>query len=111
MTNTGVHYMELIRWALDAEAPTSVCAMGGKFADFDNREIPDTMQAMWTFPGETLVTFMQINANGAGAAANPCELEFRGTKGTLYFHGTSWQVVPETPPTREYPVLSPLDRA
>ncbi len=111
LTNTGVHYLDLIQWALGADAPRSVAVMGGKFADFDNREVPDTLEAMWVYEPGTLVTFSQFNANGSPAAAKPCEVEFRGTKGTLYFHGNSYEVVPEIVPSREFPVLSPLDRA
>jgi predicted dehydrogenase len=111
LTNTGVHYLDLIQWALGEDAPKSVAVMGGKFADFDNREVPDTLEAMWTYGSGTLVTFSQINSNAAGAAAKPCEVEFRGTKGTLYFHGNGYEVVPENVPQREFPVLSPLDRA
>lgn len=111
MTNTGVHYLDMIQWALGEDAPRSVAAMGGRFADFDNREVPDTLEAMWTYGSGTLVTFSQYNASSAAAAAKPCEVEFRGTKGTLYFRGTSFEVVPETPAAREYPILSPLDRA
>jgi predicted dehydrogenase len=84
--------------------------MGGKVADFDDREIPDTLEAMWTYDGGTLVTFSQFNASTPAATAKPCEIEFRGTKGTLYFQGNGYEVVPETPTSRQYPVLSPLDR-
>jgi predicted dehydrogenase len=111
LTNMGVHYIDMIQWALGQDAPRSVTAMGGKFADFDNREIPDTLQVMWTYDPGTLVTFTQINSNSAAAVAKPAEMEFRGTKGTLYFHGDSYEVVPENLPQREFPVLSPLDRA
>ncbi|HTL28262.1 MAG TPA: Gfo/Idh/MocA family oxidoreductase [Tepidisphaeraceae bacterium] len=111
VTNTGAHYLDLIQWALNENAPRSVAAMGGKFADFDNREVPDTLEAMWTYDSGTLVTFSQFNSSAAPAAVRPCELEFRGTKGTLYFKGDSFEVVPESIPSREYPILSPLDRA
>jgi predicted dehydrogenase len=111
VTNTGAHYLDLIQWALGEDAPRSVAAMGGKAGDFDNREVPDTLEAMWTYPSGTLVTFSQFNASSAEAAARPCEVEFRGTKGTLYYQGDEFVVVPETPPTREYPILNPLDRA
>ena len=110
LTNTGAHYLDLIQWALGEEAPQSVVAMGGKVADFDNREVPDTLEAMWTYPSGTLVTLSQYNASGAGASAKPCELEFRGTKGTLYFKGDGYEVVPELPAAKEYPILNPLDR-
>ena len=44
----------------------SVAVMGGKLADFDNREVPDTLEAMWTYDCGTLVTFSQFNASSAG---------------------------------------------
>jgi predicted dehydrogenase len=110
MTNTGAHYLDMIQWALGQDAPRSVCAMGGKIADFDDREVPDTMEAMFTYDGGTLVTFSQYNASNAEAAAKPCEVEFRGTKGTVYFRGDSFEVVADKTAAREYPILSPLDR-
>jgi hypothetical protein len=57
------------------------------------------------------VTFSQFNSSAAPASVKPCEIEFRGTKGTLYFKGDAFEVVPENVPTREYPILSPIDRA
>jgi predicted dehydrogenase len=111
LTNMGTHYLDMVHRALGEEAPKSVAALGGKFADFDNREIPDTMEAMWTYPSGTLVTFSQFNASSAEATARPCQVEFRGTKGTLYFSNEAYEIVPETIPAREFPVLSPLDRA
>ncbi|MGE5611094.1 MAG: Gfo/Idh/MocA family protein [Bacillota bacterium] len=110
LSNFGVHYLDMIQWALGQEAPLSVAAMGGKFADYDNREVPDTMEVMWTYPGNTLVTFSQFNANGAGAAEKPCEMEFRGTKGTLYLGYQGYDVVPESITPNEFAARSPVDR-
>jgi predicted dehydrogenase len=62
LTNFGVHYLAQIHWALGVEAPLAVVAMGGKFADYDNREVPDTLEVLWHYPGDTLVTFSQFNA-------------------------------------------------
>jgi predicted dehydrogenase len=85
-------------------------AMGGKFANYDNREIPDTMEAVWHFPGDTLVTFSQYNATGAPGAARPCEIEFRGTKGTLYFRTDGYEIVPEAITPNEFAARTPVDR-
>ena len=65
LTNFGVHYLDVIHWALGQDAPLAVTAMGGKCAIDDNREIPDTLEVIWTFPGNTLVTFSQFNASAA----------------------------------------------
>ena len=32
LTNFGVHYLDMIHWALGQDAPLAVTAMGGKFA-------------------------------------------------------------------------------
>jgi predicted dehydrogenase len=111
LTNNGIHYLDLIHWALGQNAPLSVTAMGGKFAVEDNREVPDTMEALWHYPGDTLVTYTQFNANGAAAAAKPCEIEFRGTKGTLYMRSNGWEVVPENITPNEFPRRSPTNRS
>jgi predicted dehydrogenase len=111
LTNFGVHYLAQIHWALGVEAPRSVAALGGKFADYDNREVPDTMEVVWRYPGETLVTFSQLNATAAPGAARPCEIEFRGTKGTLYFHLNGYEVVPDMILPNEFAARTPLDRS
>ncbi|MGC4006254.1 MAG: hypothetical protein QM811_25305 [Pirellulales bacterium] len=91
----------------------AVTAMGGKYVDYDNREVPDTLEVLWTYPtkaGDVLVTFSQFNANGAGGGARPCEVEFRGTKGTLYFTTSGYEIVPEAITPNEFPARTPLDR-
>lgn len=110
VTNFGVHYLDLIQAALGQDAPLAVTAMGGKFAVEDNREIPDTLEVLWKYPGETLVTFSQFNANAAPASLRSDEIEFRGTKGTLYVQSTGYEVVPEVITEKEFPARSPLSR-
>jgi predicted dehydrogenase len=111
VTNFGVHYVDAIHWALGVEAPLAVTAMGGKLAIDDNREIPDTMEVMWMYPNNTLVTFTQINANSHAAGLNRGEIEFRGTKGTLYLQSNGYEVVPDTISSNEFFARSPLDRS
>jgi predicted dehydrogenase len=110
LTNFGVHYLAQIHSALGVDAPKSVVALGGKFADYDNREIPDTMEVLWHYPGDTLVAFSQFNATGAQPAARPCEIEFRGTKGTLYFRLGGYEIVPESITPNEFLPRTPLNR-
>jgi predicted dehydrogenase len=110
LTNFGVHYLDLIHWALGQEAPLAVTAMGGKYAGFDNREVPDTLEVLWHYPGNTLVTFSQYNATAAPAGLRNGEVEFRGTKGTLYVRGDGYEVVPDVLSPHEIPARSPTDR-
>lgn len=112
LTNFGVHYLDLIHWGLGQEAPLAVTAMGGKYAAYDNREVPDTLEVLWQYPGNTLATFSQYNANAAPAGLTN-EVEFRGTKGTLYIrsNGSSYEIVPEVLSPNEVTARRPNDRA
>jgi predicted dehydrogenase len=110
LTNFGVHYLDLIHWCLGQEAPLAVTAMGGKFALADNREVPDTLEVLWTYPGNTLVTFSQFNASAAPAGINRGEVELRGTKGTLYLQSNGYEVVPDVITNNEFPARTPIDR-
>ena len=110
LTNFGVHYMDMIRWCLGKDAPRAVTAMGGKYVVKDNREIPDTLEVLWEFDGPTLVVFSQYNANSAPGNAQNSEMEFRGTKGTLYVHFGHWEVVSENVTDIARFARTPLDR-
>jgi predicted dehydrogenase len=109
LTNFGTHYLDVIQWALKKDAPRGVLAVGGKYVVDDNREIPDTMEAVWDYDG-VLVTFSQFNANAVGSSPRPCEIEFRGTLGTMLLDNGNWEIVPEKTRTAEMPALSPLHR-
>jgi predicted dehydrogenase len=110
VTNFGVHYMDMLRWCLGKEAPRAVTVMGGKYAVKDNREIPDTLEALWQFDGPSLMVFSQYNANSAGGNIQGSEMELRGTKGTMYIHGNRWEVVPEKVTEANVPARTPVDR-
>src|SRR5439155_1395081 len=110
LTNFGTHYLDVIQWALGQDAPRGVFCTGGKYAIKDNREIPDTLEAVWEYDG-SLVTFSQFNANASAGNKSGWELEFRGTKGTLLMQeGSGYIVFGETQRTAELPALSPLAR-
>jgi len=110
VTNFGTHYVDVIQWVLGHDAPLAVTAMGGKLAVEDNREVPDTLEVLWTYPGGTLVTFSQFNTNAAPADRRDSNMEFRGTKGTLYLTWNGYEVVPEEPTDKDVPALTPLNR-
>jgi len=111
VTNYGAHFIDFIHWALGEDTPLAVTAMGAKLALDDNREIPDTLEVLWTYPRGTLVTFSQFNTNDAPADRRHGNLEFRGTKGTLYLTYTGYDVVPEEINEKVFPALTPLDRS
>lgn len=51
--NDGVHEIDIARWGLGVETqPSSVAAVGGKYAHDDDQQFPDTMTAAFEYPGE-----------------------------------------------------------
>jgi predicted dehydrogenase len=110
LTNFGVHYMDMLRWALGKESPRAVTAMGGRYGGIkDNREIPDTLEVLWDF-GDLMMIFCCYDANAANGCANNAEMEIRGAQGTLYLYGNRWEVVPERITERAFGARTPLDR-
>jgi len=94
MGNWGVHYLDAIRWLTDELAPSSICALGGRFAVDDDRTVPDTVQAMFEFASGRLAIFAQFEASGNPAMPRR-EIELRGTQGTAYIDTRSFQIGPE----------------
>ncbi|MEL6898977.1 MAG: Gfo/Idh/MocA family oxidoreductase, partial [Planctomycetota bacterium] len=94
MGNWGVHYLDAIRWCTGDLAPSSVCAMGGRFAVADDRTIPDTMEVTFQFDSGRMVTFGQYETSGA-AAIDGGEVEMRGTLGTALVNESSYEIRPE----------------
>ena len=66
LTNFGTHYIDVIQWGelLQQDAPKAVACLGGNYAVTDNRQIPDTCEAIWEYDG-CLVTFSQFNCNAS----------------------------------------------
>jgi predicted dehydrogenase len=57
------------------------------------------------------VTFSQFNSSAAPAGLRNGEIEFRGTKGTLYVQGNGYEVVPDSITPNEFAARTPLDRS
>ena len=94
MGNWGVHYFDAIRWLTGDLAPSSVCAMGGRFAVDDDRTIPDTMEVTFEMPRGGLIVFGQYEASGNRAFTSG-EVELRGTQGTFRIDPRGYVVDPE----------------
>lgn len=95
MANWGVHYFDLLRWLTNEQAPTSVVALGGRYAVDDDRTIPDTAEAIFEHASGMLTTFTLFEANGQPVLPDGAEVELRGTLGTLYANMQRAWIVPE----------------
>jgi predicted dehydrogenase len=53
MGNDGVHELDIARWGLGVdEPPSTVVALGGKYAFDDDQQFPDTQYVAFEFPGD-----------------------------------------------------------
>jgi predicted dehydrogenase len=111
LTNFGTHYLDVIQWAIGQDAPKAVACLGGKYGVTDNREIPDTCEAVWEYDG-CLATFSQFNCNASPGNPRGWSMEFRGTEGTLLLAdgAAGYEIIPEKVRTQELPALSPIAR-
>ncbi len=96
MGNWGVHYLDVIRWLIGERAPAAVTAVGGKHAVNDDRDIPDTMLAVFEFKSGAVVQF-QINEASKGQAIEHGEIELQGTKAVLQASQDGYTVIPSGP--------------
>jgi predicted dehydrogenase len=96
ISNQGVHYLDLIRWLLNENAPSSISTLGGKFAVDDDRTIPDTMQVTYEFASGSIATVKVLEAS-SGSFIPYGFIEMRGTRGTLYTNENDYRIAPTAP--------------
>jgi len=92
MTDWGIHLLDIVQMAFDEAMPTVVTALGQKRYLTDNRETPDTLEAMYEYP-----KFIATYENRYGNNASPFpygNTAFHGSKGTLYCDRSGYKVIP-----------------
>jgi predicted dehydrogenase len=96
MTDWGVHMIDMVHYGMDATAPKSVTASGGKFAyPGDAAETPDTLQAVFEFDG-----FSMLWEHATGIDLGPYQRDhgvaFIGNRGTLVADRGKWEIYAES---------------
>jgi predicted dehydrogenase len=82
LADMGCHVLDLVHWALELDAPTSVAASGGKLHADDNTETPDTMEVIYEYPGFVL-TWSHTMLSQLGREKRGLGVQFFGTNGML----------------------------
>ena len=94
IANQGVHYLDAMRWLTGETAPASVSAHGGIYAVKDDQDIPDTAEVIFEHASGMLMVLSVYEANGQETVRD-CELEIRGTIGTVFAGMSRFEIVPE----------------
>ena len=95
MTDWGVHEIDIALYAMNADAPKSVMASGGKLAYPDDpAETPDTLQAIFEYDG-----FNMLWEHATGIDLGPYNrregIAFIGNNGTLVLDRQGYDVLEE----------------
>jgi len=89
LTDLLTHWIDVIQWYLDQPVPSTATTTGDLY--LMQWQCPDTITAVYEYPGKTMVTF-------TGALASSIDdggIAFRGTKATLKIDRSHLAVYPE----------------
>ncbi len=102
--NQGVHEMDIARWGLGVDFPTSVVASGGKYGYDDDQETPNTLLARFDYGGREIV-FEVRGLQTGGEGDLPLSREgcignlFYGTEGWMSLDGGGYRIYKGDPAT------------
>ena len=94
LTDWGTHLIDIVHWAMDVDAPSSVFAYGTKYCIQDNRETPDNLEVLYEYPG-FLMNYSNRIVNDHGIDGHSYGIQFQGTQGTLFVDRAGYDFSPE----------------
>ncbi|MBX6316225.1 MAG: Gfo/Idh/MocA family oxidoreductase [Isosphaeraceae bacterium] len=90
--NNGIHGLDVARWGLGVEAPTTVTSGGGLYV-FEGLDVPDTQVVTWDFPEKKASLVWEHRMwSKHGLEGSGFGIAFYGDKGTLIVDERRWRV-------------------
>jgi len=93
MTNLGSHDIDLVHMLMKVKGPISVYSIGGRYALEDDGETPDLQDALYEYPGFTMVVSLREASVGRRHGGG---VELFGTKGSMVVSRGGYEVFPDT---------------
>ncbi|MCX6299662.1 MAG: Gfo/Idh/MocA family oxidoreductase [Bacteroidetes bacterium] len=87
--NNGTHMVDLARWGLDVNYPTSVSSTGGRFRYQDDWETPDTQVINLQFGNKAMISWEGRSCNAKHNESNSTGVIFYAENGTLLIESSN----------------------
>ena len=97
MTDWGVHMIDIVLLAMGESDPLSIMSAGGKLVCEDDRDTPDTLQAVYRFPKWVLNWEHRFNNTRGLDGGKEHGAEFIGDEGSLIVDRSGYQFYPYPP--------------
>ena len=81
--NNGTHEIDVGRWMLGVDYPTSVSSTGGRFHYADDWQFPDTQEATFVFEGDRSIIWQGQSCNGLDLYGRSRGTAVLGTNGSV----------------------------
>jgi len=83
LSNDGIHWVDIARWAMNADVPQTISGMGSKIFFDDDQQTPDTMNITWDY-GSRVIQYEQRLWNG---------YRLEGSENSVWVYGTDGMAV------------------
>jgi predicted dehydrogenase len=80
--NNGTHEIDVARWALGVDYPTSVVSTGGRYHFADDWEFPDTQETLFEFADGKRIVYQGQSCNGIALFGRGRGTQVLGTTGS-----------------------------
>ncbi len=93
LADWGVHLLDIIQWAIQADTPLSVHTSGGKYWTDDDRNTPDTLNAVYEYPG-VMVNYTHMTHCNYGRSGRFYGILFHGSDAALLLDRSGYEILP-----------------
>ncbi len=101
LTNWAPHLIDVVHWAMEAKGPLSATGAGGILHVKDCRDVEDTVEVIYEYPG-FLLRYSTMMHNSYGPNGHPGNKPFgsygillQGTLGTLFVDRAGYEIIPQ----------------